>query len=596
MHTPMTRRAHQPCGKPGHTHKGDDAVVGETRAYDVAVLGGGLAGLTLALQLKRKRPATSIVVAEKRAGPAPEAAFKVGESTVEIAAHYFADTCGMRDHIEQDELYKAGLRFFFSAGDNSDITTRVEWGDSAFAPVPTYQLDRGRFENALAASCREHGVEVLGGSRVEGVDLSDDQHTVSLSREGEQTAVAARWVVDCAGRAFILKRKLGLEEDVTHNVNSAWFRLGNGLLDHEQWGAHDDAWMARMERPGIRKHSTVHLTGEGYWVWLIPLASDSHSIGIVADPRLHPFERIATLDGALQWLREHEPQLADALEGRRADVQDFLKVQKFSHGCKRVFSPERWALTGESGVFIDPLYSPGSDYIALANTYAGDLIERELDGEDITNRAEGYNFAFLQLFKSVLENVWQDHYAEFGDAEVLSAKVTYDYVAYWGTQALRMYYDKATDVEFMGSVLPDLMRSGALAARVQQLFRDWHASGPPTELTHLHAVTSTFPGMWDRLKELKAGLDEETLRLRYRTNVDILEAMAVVLLHKAVRRLPEAKLDPARRINPHAISLDPGRWEEDGLFDDGGMTLAEAFERSQGFEHMLLDELALARV
>ena len=76
--------------------------------YDVAILGGGLAGLTLALQLKRQRPETSIFVAEKRPGPAPEAAFKVGESTVEISADYFARVCGMQDHIEQDELFKAG--------------------------------------------------------------------------------------------------------------------------------------------------------------------------------------------------------------------------------------------------------------------------------------------------------------------------------------------------------------------------------------------------------------------------------------------------------------------------------------------------------
>src|SRR4029077_11160525 len=95
--------------------RGDGTVTGQQPAesYDVAILGGGLAGLTLALQLKRARPETSVFVAEKRAGPAPEAAFKVGESTVELSADYFARVCGMRDHIERDQLFKAGLRFFF---------------------------------------------------------------------------------------------------------------------------------------------------------------------------------------------------------------------------------------------------------------------------------------------------------------------------------------------------------------------------------------------------------------------------------------------------------------------------------------------------
>lgn len=562
--------------------------------YDVAILGGGLAGLCLALQLKKERPDTSIFVAEKREGPAPEAAFKVGESTVEIAADYFCRTVGVEDHIKQDELPKAGLRFFFPAGDNSDITQRPEWGDTEFAPVPTYQLDRGRFENHLADRCHAEAVDLRGGCRVEDVEIGSDEHTVSFRTGDGEGSVNARWVVDCAGRAFILKRKLGLEEDVDHNINSSWFRVGNGLVDLEEWGAGDENWIGRMKEPGIRKYSTNHLTGEGYWVWLIPLASDGHSIGIVADPRFHPFEQINTFDKALEWLREHEPQLAAALEDRRDDVQDFLKIEKFSHGVQRVFSPERWALTGESGAFIDPLYSPGSDYIALGNRYTADLIERDLDGEDISARVEGFNFAYLLLFRSALTNVWQDHYAEFGDAEVLTAKVTYDYVFYWGLNALRMYYDKVTDPGFMGEVIPELGRANSVAFKVQDLLRDWHALGQPENPTGLHAVPSRFPGVWDRLKELKAGLDDESLLDRYRTNTDLLEAMAVVLLHKGAKRLPDASApDPGRRINPHAVSLHPDRWEEDGLFDDeSGLTLAEAWERVPGLENMLYDELA----
>ena len=43
-----------------------------------------------------------------------------------------------------------------------------------------------------------------------------------------------------------------------------------------------------MSEPGIRKFSTNHLLGEGYWVWLIPLSTGPISIGVVRRPALPP--------------------------------------------------------------------------------------------------------------------------------------------------------------------------------------------------------------------------------------------------------------------------------------------------------------------
>src|SRR5256885_16762411 len=102
--------------------------------YDVAILGGGLAGLTLAIQLKRARPDTGVLVLEKREGPAPLAAFKVGESTVPAGAHYYAHDIGMVDHLNGEQLIKCGLRVFTPRSDNADITQRVELVPDAFPP------------------------------------------------------------------------------------------------------------------------------------------------------------------------------------------------------------------------------------------------------------------------------------------------------------------------------------------------------------------------------------------------------------------------------------------------------------------------------
>ena len=109
---------------------------------DVMILGGGLAGLTLARQLRRARAALSVLVVEKSSFPVPEAAFKVGESTVEMGAYYLREVLGLADYLERNQLFKAGLRYCYPAGNNGDISRRVELGAAViFYPTVGALLD-----------------------------------------------------------------------------------------------------------------------------------------------------------------------------------------------------------------------------------------------------------------------------------------------------------------------------------------------------------------------------------------------------------------------------------------------------------------------
>ena len=97
-------------------------MIANNNQYDVAILGGGLAGLTLAKQLLMQDSAIRIAVIEKRSFPVNEAAHKVGESTVEIGAHYFGEVLKLKKHLTDQQLPKFGLRFFFKDSDPVSYT------------------------------------------------------------------------------------------------------------------------------------------------------------------------------------------------------------------------------------------------------------------------------------------------------------------------------------------------------------------------------------------------------------------------------------------------------------------------------------------
>ena len=401
--------------------------------YDVAILGGGARGAHGGAQIKRARPETSVLLLEKRKGPAPLAAFKVGESTLELSAHYFANVLDLHDHLDAEHVHKPALRYFFTAGDNRDVARRVEWGppgSRAQRLRASRSTEGGSRTSSPTAAARWAWTSGTAPASRTWTSPGDVDHTVTFTEDGDEKTASARWVVGATGRASLIRRKLGLERSVDHAINSSWLRLAGGLKI-DDW-SDDPDWQGGCSTPSAGCARTTSWA-RGYWVWLIPLSSGAISIGIVADPRFHPFERINTLEAALDWLDEHEPVVADAIRSRPDDVEDFLKIEHYSHGTERMFSPDRWGLTGDAGAFLDPFYSPGSDFIALANGCITDLVLHDLSGQPVERRAEAYNEIYLEEFHRALET-YTRQYEVWGNAEVMTAKVFWDLLLYWGNQ------------------------------------------------------------------------------------------------------------------------------------------------------------------
>ncbi len=517
------------------------------RHEDVVILGGGLAGLTLSLQLRQRLPEAGITVLEKQRHPVPVAAYKVGESSVEIAANYFDTVLGLGEHMAACHLKKFGFRFFFSEG-REDIDGVTELGASRYLATPSYQVDRGIFENYLAQRAAGLGVRFIDGCTVRDMAMGsgDALHRVTYSQDASrQGSLSARWIVDASGRAGLLKRKFGLAEANAHDCNAAWFRIATRLYV-DDW-SENDAWRNQCE-PRARWLSTNHLCGDGYWVWLIPLSSGSHSVGIVAAENFHPFETINSFERSMMWLRKFQPRVARELEDKRGLLQDFIAFRRFSYGCRKLFSGDRWAITGEAGLFLDPFYSPGGDFIAISNTYITDLIARDTAGEPCGPRARIYEQFFKTFYESML-TIYTDQYGIFGNPRVLPIKVLWDYTYYWGVLCQIFYQRKLTDLAALTALRPELTGAMALNAAMQPFLRQW--SG--------HSRRDNPPVMLDQASlgwfvELNRGLrdclDDDQFPLRVRDTTAQLAALAAQITRCACAECPEVDASALNALLP----------------------------------------------
>ena len=509
---------------------------GQRDRTDVAILGGGLAGLTLAIQLRQRNPGIQVTVIERRAHPVPEAAFKVGESTVEISAHYFAHVLGLREHLDTQQIRKFGFRFFFSEGCDA-VDRCTELGVSQPLPAPSWQIDRGRFENFLGERARALGVVFLDGATVRAIEFdARASHRVTLEQDGATGSLAARWVVDATGRAGLLKRKLGLAEANRHEINAVWWRV-DGMIDPNTWSS-DAQWLQRCDPPD-RWRSTNHMCGPGYWFWLIPLASGAHSLGIVCDAKTHPPDTMNTHDKARAWLREHQPQVARSLDRPGHRLQDFRFLRDFSYGCKQLFSADRWALTGEAGMFLDPFYSPGGDFIAIGNGYICDLIEKDRAGHPFAGHASVYQELMRSFYDNTL-TLYQDQYALFGDAQVMPVKIIWDYTFYWSILAPLFFADRLTDVGMLGRLRPQLAQASGLNLAMQALLRDWGGRNT-TALTPDDRLLDQYRIGWfhELNRALSDTLDDGAFFARVESNVERMRWLAAEALARARAAHPD---------------------------------------------------------
>ncbi|MCA8973120.1 MAG: tryptophan 7-halogenase, partial [Planctomycetes bacterium] len=399
---------------------------GSPSTRDVVICGGGLAGLLLARQLRQQLPALSVAVIERIERPLPDGCVKVGESSVELGSQHL-ESLGLTEYLLERQLVKLGLRFF-PGGGALPLHERTEIGPCAEPVVRSYQLDRGRFENDLRAMAEADGVLMVEGSKVTTIEFGAGDADHAITYEGRQNGtLMARWVVDATGRQALLRKRMKLTRGAPHVASSGWFRVRGRVDINDLVPRSETEWHSRPVA-NERWRSTNHLMGTGYWAWVIPLSTGMTSIGLVIHEEIHDPSCIAGLDNVLAFLAEHEPHLHGLLQGY--PVEDFLCLRKYSHTIARAWSEDRWAMVGEAGAFVDPLYSPGTDFITLANRFTTELIRTWHEGGEVQKKATQLNHHYRAFVTGTLD-LFRRAAPVYGHPTAMATKVFWDNFSYW---------------------------------------------------------------------------------------------------------------------------------------------------------------------
>lgn len=387
-------------------------------AYDVAVIGGSFSGAATALLLKRERPDLRVVIVER------STAFdrKVGEATTEVSGSFLTKRLCLTSHLNHNHIAKQGLRFWFSNAHSEDFGRCGELGAYFQVRMPSYQVDREVLDQHVLDLAVAEGVELLRPAKVLSIETGEISELI-VESGGEKRTLTAHRIVDASGRATVLARKFDLLRPLSeHPTNSVWARF-RGVKD--------------LDGPDLRRRypeyarachtsraaATNHLTGYGWWCWIIPLKGGDTSVGIVYDERLFtlpPGENLAARLTAHVMTHPVGRELLANAEVVHGDVKAYSSLPYFS---KEVAGPG-WQIVGDAAAFLDPLYSAGLDFCSWTITAAVNRILAELAGGKV-DYAE-INARFLRSYHGWFQALIKDKYHYLGDAQLMQAAFLMD--------------------------------------------------------------------------------------------------------------------------------------------------------------------------
>jgi flavin-dependent dehydrogenase len=328
----------------------------KTEKVDVLVIGAGPAGAASAAMLCHE--GLNVKVVEKATFPR----FVIGESLLPHCMDHFEEM-GVLEALKK-QGYQKKIGATFRRGDKicrfefaSQYSKSWDW---------TWQVPRDEFDKVVADAVAAQGVDFEYGSAVEAVSFEGRRSKTTVkTAEGEEKVIEADFLVDASGYGRVLPNLLGLTKESSLKSRSSIF---THAIEKDPDQRED------MQRITVISHS------QDIWIWIIPFSNGKTSIGFSGDS-----EFIQSFEGDNEEKMRQLLAENDYTRERFADCTFSAPVRcltAYAIGVTKLFD-EGFVLTGNTGEFLDPVFSSGVTLALESGSLAGKLAARQLKGEEI---------------------------------------------------------------------------------------------------------------------------------------------------------------------------------------------------------------------
>ena len=359
----------------------------QTDNYDVVIIGAGPSGTVAASMLVQA--GLSVLILEKQFFPR----FSIGESLLpqcmaflkeaglEKALHNYAANFGFQ--------FKNGAAFH-KKGKNSvfDFTEKFSAG-----PGTTYQVKRALFDKLLADETAEKGVEIRYGHQVNNVNQLTPHVCLAVEDNHQQPyQVNAKFLLDASGFGRVLPRLLNLELPSSFPIRHSYFTHFEDGIDCPDF---DRDKILITVNP---KHSDV-------WYWLIPFSDGSASVGVVGTQERFD-DSMSEHDILMHYIND-DPNLKRLLTNA-IPKNEVRSIKGYAANVSKLYG-ENFALLGNAGEFLDPVFSSGVTIAMKSASLAAPLVIEQLQGAQVnweSSYAQPLKFG-VNAFRCFVE-AWYD--------------------------------------------------------------------------------------------------------------------------------------------------------------------------------------------